>query len=283
MKYVLLCLLLLVMFLTVALVIVIQTGGKQREELPDQSAERSERDDTSLAELLMSTERRSNADRIIATRNNLIANLRQLMNDPKIDTKTKEQATRILKEYSVQDAKREPLPEEQPVAANKEESQKIMNVDRLLSPTEGWREESRVLQARKDLIKDLLAIIDDPKVRSDIKVSAVIILGEYRATEAAEKLSVSMRKIVPVEAGGRFRRPPAYKALCQIGKSATPFLIQNIIQSKDEMLRDYSAAILVEIEGKPFARTLLESAMKKANMTAAQQAEMWRRFPSSFR
>ena len=127
-------------------------------------------------------------------------------------------------------------------------------------------------EKRKQLINNLIGILNG--TNSDkVKVDAVIVLGEYRASEAVTLLAGHLELDEATRGGffnGIIRREeveektsPVSIALEKIGMPAVPVLLEKIIQTDDAKITAKCASICQAIEGAEVTQFRLQNLLAK--------------------
>ena len=125
---------------------------------------------------------------------------------------------------------------------------------------------------RPYIIKELLAIFNDPKSADVVRAYAAYRLGVLHSTEASDSLAARITfNLVP---GGSLYvqespwwHEPAASALIAIGVPAAPAVIRNLAESDDQAIRSKSVQVLIGIEGgdKDIAALRLQKALNPEN------------------
>jgi hypothetical protein len=129
---------------------------------------------------------------------------------------------------------------------------------------------------RKQLIKELLNVFNDPKTSNFNQCTCAYYLGEMRASEAADALATAIAlefsySHVVVRGIPDAAYDPAYNALVKIGRTAIPAVIRNLAESDDSKVRTLSLKVLYRIEeDKDIAQLRLQKAL---NVQKASQKQ----------
>ncbi|MBU1858224.1 MAG: hypothetical protein KKC28_14700 [Verrucomicrobia bacterium] len=114
-----------------------------------------------------------------------------------------------------------------------------------------------------DLQNSLIEILAQPEYSNEAKCAAAVLIGRCKIDKGLDMLSknISLFDGSPDPIG--FETFPAKLALIRIGKPATPFMIKNLEESDNEVVRDLSAQVISAVEGSEGGRFVIEKAIEK--------------------
>jgi hypothetical protein len=149
-----------------------------------------------------------------------------------------------------------------------------------LARTNAYRE---ITIERKNLINDLIAIVESKEVDTDFHSPlrlAIDLLGEFRAQEAVEPLIQRLMYIPDNFSTDEEIPAEAYfvsaVALRNIGQPAVQPLVNKIVQSNNEEERDLAAWVIMNIEGS-------EQSVFRLNRCASRDAQRSLRYADAVR
>jgi HEAT repeat protein len=119
---------------------------------------------------------------------------------------------------------------------------------------------------RQKIFEALIVRLDSPRLET--KLHAAYLLGMFRMEHAAPHLARYIRLTDDkIEERGDdlwfWNRYPAADALVSIGLPSVPYLIDNLAESDDELIRKLSLDAIIAIEGERFTKIVLVEALDK--------------------
>jgi HEAT repeat protein len=119
---------------------------------------------------------------------------------------------------------------------------------------------------RQKIFEALIVRLDSPRLET--KLHAAYLLGMYRMENAAPHLARYIRLTddkIEERSGDLWfwNRYPAADALVSIGLPSVPYLIDNLAESDDELIRKLSLDAIIAIEGERFTKITLVEALDK--------------------
>jgi hypothetical protein len=138
---------------------------------------------------------------------------------------------------------------------------------------------SQDLHHRQEIVRGLIAILDDPKAKGYAKGYAAYYLGVMHASEAVDRLADAITNSLPATGhlnidDSPWRADPAAHALRVIGIPSIPALIRNLAESDDGRVRVVSLGILNGIENDKDISTLRLQKAIKAETDPKKQARL---------
>ena len=146
---------------------------------------------------------------------------------------------------------------------------KAVNDEMPASPTNFRGAENKWESRRKQMIAELIGILNDAKSHNLAKCCAAYCLGIMHASDAVDGLAAQISISPPPPSGSDLSGglscgyEPAAEALVAIGISSIPAVIRNLAESDDAKVRELSLQVLNRIDGdKDIVQLRLQKALK---------------------
>lgn len=127
---------------------------------------------------------------------------------------------------------------------------------------------------RQEVFETLIAKLNSKRLEA--RLLAAYLLGMYRMDQAAPHLARYIRMTDDKRSEGVpdfwfWGKYPAAEALVAIGQPSVPYLIDNLAESDDELIRSLSLGAILKVEGEEIAKLALGEALKRPRSASQQQ------------